>query len=258
MCVFLRIAALVASLWIVTAAYAQSEPGSGIPEIPDPEQAVAERAAMEERQRAYDAAFHAYLETVLLEDLTVVYLAAQPEMDYINSESIAEGLGAQVVWSWEAFEALLMDEELDAVLIHGGAAADINTDWTQAAYRRGVLLVGLSMPFEEMQRITGDKCLEDPNPGYLALSPQMFLVFQYDLKVENDEDREAINHSVLETCEALEASQFGWYTIQRGTLNSFILSPDWLPWMGDLIRTTVANRRYVAIYSELPFPVEVK
>nr|MCU0475891.1 hypothetical protein [Anaerolineae bacterium] len=161
--------------------------------------------------------------------MTVVYLAAEPEMDYINSESIAEGLGAQVVWSWESFEALLAEQEPDAVLIHGGAVADIDLAWTQAAYRRGVLLVGLSMPFEEMQRITGDKCLEDPNPGYLALSPQMFLVFQYDLKVEHEAEREAIDHVVLETCEAPDASRFGWYTLQRGTLNSFVLSLDWLP-----------------------------
>ncbi|MCU0475892.1 MAG: hypothetical protein MUC99_07250 [Anaerolineae bacterium] len=59
-------------LFVVVSAHAQPDPGNGVPQIPDPEQAAAERAAMEERQRAYDAAFHAYLETVLLEDLTVV------------------------------------------------------------------------------------------------------------------------------------------------------------------------------------------
>ena len=228
---------------------AQEESGGVQPEVPNSPEGLAQIAEMERRHEEYERAFQAYLETIKLEGLKIVYLSAPniAQMDFINDSAIASAFNAQVITNRSAFDDLTIQTYPDVVFVHGAAAAEIDTVWTQAAYRSGVLFIGLSMPFEDMQRITGDYCLEDPNPGYLKYNPEMLLYFDYQLKVEKEEYRIDLDRGFLETCKTAQKPEMGWVTGEHGTYNTFILSDEWLPWMQDFIRFEVAQHTYVSM-----------
>jgi len=240
---------------------AQEQPtGDGQPEVPNTAEGQALIDEMERRREEYNAAFQAYLETVKLEDFSIVYFSSPNvlQMDFINDASIESAFKAQIITDGVVPNQFGLQTYPDVVFVHGAAASEIDTTWTQAAYRNGVIFIGLSMPFEDMQRVTGDYCLKDPNPGYLKYNPEMFLYFDYRLEVEKEEYRSELDRGFLETCKTPQKPDTGWITGEHGTYNSFILSDEWIPWMRDFIRSEVAQQTYVSILSPLPFPIDIK
>jgi hypothetical protein len=221
-------------------AYAQD----GLIEPVSPQEAVYQ-AEMAAHKAAYDAAFAAYIDTIAYEDLFVVYLTAPdaPQYDYINDEGIAKHFGAHVVDSWGDFLALTAEQQPDVLFVHGAAAPLVDPAWTQSAYRDGVLFVGLSMPFADMQALTGDICLREPNPGYLRYNPEMMLVMGFQLPVlERAADREAVEQAFLQDCQ--DPQGLGIYAVKRVVYNSFILGQDWVDWLKMFVRVETASKSF--------------
>jgi len=222
-----------------------------------------EQAQIDEINRRNEAEyrlFQAHLDTIRFEDFKIVYLTSDTaaQLTYINNVSIATYFKAEVINDWTTFEKSSTQTSPDVLFIHGTAINQIDIEWTQTAYRAGVLFIGLSMPFADMQRITGDYCLEDPNPGYLAYSPEMILYFDYNLKLEKEDRRDEFNTANLETCKNPAATDAGWVRGEHGTYNNFILSDDWLPWTQEFIRYEYAQQTHIPTVNQLPLAITEK
>jgi hypothetical protein len=172
------------------------EPG-GIDDAPyDP--------TLEATSQAVEDAYERELASRSIFDFHVAYLIApnaiQPE-SLMSQESFAELFGAVPIASWEEF--LEQDDLLpfQVVLVHESMYQDIDTTWTQEAYRNRIMIAGVGITFEQMVEITGDHCIANPYPHLAHKSSEMSLVFSYDVTIEDQAKREVVHEHELESCD---------------------------------------------------------
>ncbi|GEM_PF-1828878 len=198
-----------------------------IPVLPNPIEAMSETDyaiyhEIQKQDELYHQILADYIDTIDLSALNIVYLSAldhNAQMEYINDVALIENFGAKVITSWTDFERFAEVNSPQIVFIHGLAVAEVNTDWTQRAYRSGVFIVGLNMTFNDMQKITGDYCLDEPNPGYMEYFPETALYFTFSLQTPEGANRQLIEQGLLETCKDRDADLGGEYIAGHGVVN---------------------------------------
>jgi hypothetical protein len=160
----------------------------------------------EEQQQQQDAAI-ATLEAEFLSrsilDYRIAYLVADDaefRSEVITPENISTQMGAEVVNTWDEFLHLNEEQPFQIVLIHVSMLEQIDLEWTHNAYKNRVILVGINFDHEQMQEMTGDRCIKNMNPqidinDYTA----SFKIFTYTV-VADPELLEAIHHAELVAC----------------------------------------------------------
>lgn len=136
-------------------------------------------------------------------DFHIAYLiaegAAAPE-SLISEQTFARFFGAQPIHSWDAFAAQNAQQPYQIILIHDSLYEQIDKTWTQWAYRNRVLLIGISMPFEHLVEITGDRCQENVNRRMFEEYEHLYLIFAYNVELEDESYHERIDEQYLELC----------------------------------------------------------
>jgi hypothetical protein len=135
----------------------------------------------------------------------------------VAPEVFAEHFTLTAVYSWEDFLASEAQEPVEILFIHGSMADQVDTEWTREAYRRGVMIAGITLPFAQLRDIVGDFCV-DPPPDLLKYVPHAAYLVEYTLRLEPEYEsyRDAITTGDLETCKAFVPDQ----TIQASTTHS--------------------------------------
>lgn len=89
-------------------------------------------------------------------DWHIAFIVAEDELadDYVvTPQKIAESLGDDIVAEindWETFLELDAEKPFDALIIHESALSFVDNQWTQDAYRRGIVMVVINVYYPEL------------------------------------------------------------------------------------------------------------
>lgn len=196
------------------------EPGA-VPDAPyDP---VAEATG-----QAIEDAYLREMESRSIFDFHIAYLidsdAVAPD-NVFSEEAVTETLGAVPFSSWEEFSAQNEVFPFQILLIHGSMYEEIDTEWTQWAYRNRVMFAGLSTPFEQMAEITGDHCLIDYNLSGQKTSDTLWF-FQYAVSLDNLHLREIVHLHELELCKGKYPIEGVSFSVLHGIVDLSVRGSD--------------------------------
>jgi hypothetical protein len=200
-----------------------AEPGAvlNVPTIEPAIQATAD---------ALEAAWIADYESRSIFDLRVAYLIgfdAMPEESVMSETSFAETLGAVVVHTWDDLIVENDREAFQIVLVHDSAYDQLDTEWTQYAYRNQVILVGIGMPFEHHVEMTGDRCLKEPNPHLADEAEDWVLLFAYSAQYKDESQRVPLDPSAFTSCRGRPPVVGETYDgVMHGSLNYPLTEPE--------------------------------
>ena len=173
-----------------------TEPG-GVPDAPTLEPEVQATAD------ALEAEWEQKYESRNIFDYYIAYLigpdATEPD-HYISAQAVEAEMGAVIFHSWDEFIAQNDMHPFQIILLHGSMIDQIDTEWTQLAYRNRVILVGMAMPYDEYVDITGDRCLYEPNPHLAEFIDRTAIIFSYAVHLENESLRPIIDEHELQLC----------------------------------------------------------
>jgi hypothetical protein len=83
---------------------------------------------------------------------------------------------------WSEVEALASRDELDALMIHHAALAEVDWDVVQQWFQReGIVVGGLGIPGEELAELVGMPGLYDPRMGGYT-TPLYFFIYSYRIE----------------------------------------------------------------------------
>lgn len=200
-----------------------AEPGA-VPNAPTLEPAA------EATAQALEAAWIADYESRSIFDLRVAYLIgtnAAIENDVMSAEAFNETLGAVIVHTWDEFIAENDREAFQIVLVHDSAYDQLDTEWTQYAYRNQVILVGIGMPFEHHVEMTGDRCLKEPNPHLADEADDWVLLFTYSVQYKDESQRVLLDPSAFTSCRGKPPVVGETYDgVMHGNLNYPLTEPE--------------------------------
>lgn len=189
-------------------------------------------------------------------DFSVAYLIAPDATtsdSLISPQAFAELYGAQAVHSWDDFIAQDDLRPFQIILIHDSFYEQIDTLWTQQAYRNKVIIVGIAIQYEHLVEITGDHCLYNPNPQIPY--DTRWLYFAYSVKLEDESYREYVNQQELEICD--DDYSLGGLTLEvlHGLSNFPLTFEDGLILLRDNLKTeTMTYGLSVSQDDTLPLP----
>lgn len=86
------------------------------------------------------------------------------------------------------------------MLVHDSAYDQLDTEWTQYAYRNQVILVGIGMTFEHYLELTGDRCLKEPNPHLADEAGEWVLLFTYSVQYKDESQRIQLDPAAFISC----------------------------------------------------------
>jgi hypothetical protein len=168
---------------------------------------------VQQLQADYNAAISADLS-----NYRVAYLAQE---NSIAADNLV-ATGVELASTWEEAMSLDASAPLQAIVIHSSAVGSVDSEWVHAAYRRGVIVVGVDLFFPELSALTGDNCTLRHGIATNTAnthSGDYFVLYYYHLQPVNEADREAINAAKLQNC--LEPANSGFvgehgYQLQEG------------------------------------------
>jgi hypothetical protein len=213
--VLLTLLTLITSLLISVAADTARLSGEGEPII-EPTMPPDIQATSD----AWHREFQNLLNSRTITDFNALYLLAKGAADEVVApEVFAEYFGSTAFYSWEDFLASEAQEPADILLIHGSMADQVDIEWTRAAFRRNVMIAGITMPFENLREITGDRCVRTPS-NLLKYSANAVYVITFVVEIEPQyaRYRDDIITAELETCRDYQAD-FP-YGLTHGTIIS--------------------------------------
>jgi len=215
--------ALMVGLFALSSAAIAQEPAGYVPNGEyDPE--------ADAREAAYYAALEAQLAATSIFDFSIAYLVKQEAVlsDSVVSEVfLTTTIGAQPFHSWDEFVAQNDQLPFQIILIHDSFYDQVDTAFTQNAYRNQVIIIGIGMPFEHLVEIAGDKCQSNPNPHLAKDADERILYFTYSLILEDAAYRDSVNEAVIDECKNNFDTGETTASLMRGTSNF---------WISDLIR----------------------
>jgi len=189
--------ALMVGLFALSSAAIAQEPAGDVPNGEyDPE--------ADAREAAYYAALEAKLAATSIFDYSIAYLVKQEAVlsDSVVSEVfLTTTIGAQPFHSWDEFVAQNDQLPFQLILIHDSFYDQVDTAFTQNAYRNQVIIIGIGMPFEHVVEVTGDRCQMNPNPQLKQEEAKDWVMyFTYSLVLEDSRYREVVNEAAVEKC----------------------------------------------------------
>ncbi len=122
-------------------------------------------------------------------------------------------------------------------MLHSSLYDEIDTEWTQWAYRNRVMMAGIGTTFDQMVEITGDQCLDDPNPHLADRSNEMALVFTYNVTLEDPAKREVIAYHQLELCDEKFGIEGEEFSILHGVVHIPVTSKSFIEAIGFMFVT---------------------
>jgi hypothetical protein len=122
------------------------------------------------------------------------------------------------------------------VLVHDSVYDQLDTEWTQYAYRNQVILVGIGMPFEHHVEMTGDRCLKEPNPHLADEAEDWVLLFTYSVQYKDESQRVPLDPSAFTSCRGkppVVGETYGG--VMHGNLNYPLTGPEHLDGLADAL-----------------------
>jgi hypothetical protein len=171
-------------------------PEGEVPNNPESPDEQATRQAIEAQQEAEFNAMSIF-------DYRVAYLIAADAVtpDSLVSEAAFEQVfGSKVFNTWEAFADANADAPFQIILIHKSMVEQVDTTWTQWAYRNRVILVSISMTLDQYIEITGDRCNASPTMEYFEKFENTWLYYAYVFDFDDDERKAYVDQQKLEAC----------------------------------------------------------
>lgn len=168
-------------------------------------------------------------------DFQIAYLIAE---DVVTDDSLVspatfeQVFGAQSFHSWASFVEQDAVQPFQIIMIHDSLYAEVDTIWTQTAYRNRIILVGISMSYDHLVEITGDRCQNSKFiESYLSRFENKWLYFNYIYGFEDQSYKAYVDEQVLEACnDSLTAEDVGGSSgfISQGLANLEITSQETL------------------------------
>lgn len=200
--------------------------------------------SMQATADALEAAWVLERESRSITDFRIAYLIAPGAVtadSLMSEQSFSAVLGAEVIHDWDTFSQTAIDDPYQMVLIHDSAYDMIDTAWTQHAYRNGIIIAGIGMPFEHLVEITGDRCVKPTNPSYADQYADWVIMFSYvivgvDVSKLDESVRSAIDFHWLTDCsdELSIAQSFG---VLHGVANFPLTYPEMVPHLAEKLLT---------------------
>lgn len=137
-------------------------------------------------------------------DMHIAYLIApdveQPE-SLVSPQTIQQYFGAEIVHSWDEFINLNAQEPFHVLMIHKSKSDEVDPGWTQQAYRTSsALMVGISVSFEQLAELVGERCMRNANPELFEQYENTFVIFSYAITLEDESYRAYVDEQLLARC----------------------------------------------------------
>lgn len=198
--VALTLGLLLIALNIVSTNQAAEAQGEAAPQ-PSGDNSVAEEVVtdpadprVQQLQAAYNAA---------LNDSVSNYRVAYIAQENTVTSGYLAAADVQITSTWDEVLAFDAAAPLQAIVIRSSAIESVDSEWVRAAYRRGIIVVGVNLFLPELSALTGDNCVSRHGISTDAAnthSGDYFVLYYYRLQPENEADREAINTVQLQNC----------------------------------------------------------
>lgn len=144
---------------------------------------------------------YAQFQHLTLHDYNLLYLvdssAVAPD-SFVSPQNLSKQGNFQIASNWNEVLRLNNEQLPQVLIIHKSAVNSVDHSWLQSAYRRGVIIVGINIPFTELAQMIGDRC--EYAKAATTYEEEYFIAFSYILAPQREEDREAINQGILEEC----------------------------------------------------------
>lgn len=168
---------------------------------------------------------------------------ARRQINTLTPGRVATQAGAIPVGDWERFVALHDQKPFDIVMLHASMYDEVDLDWFYEAYRSNIIIIGLNMPHEQMSILTGDLCIENPNPLPMDDARGDFIVaYTLAIETDNESDRPAIIHSKTQTCDDDYAAS-GYANVLHGSVQTYLTgsTADDVTWLVDFMVAEIMN-----------------
>jgi hypothetical protein len=175
-----------------------------------------------------------------LEDYRVAYLVTPESIEsisFFDVDTLLEAIPSLLVASsWQEVMQLEQESPLHGLVIHASAYPWVDTQWTQNAYARGVVITVVDMTFKQRADVTGDKCefpltpaTENGNPftwnkDYDPEKGSVVISSYWALRVTNEADRWSIAQRLLHECGKDDGLPY--LGIGSGVTNEYIVSEE--------------------------------
>ena len=208
------------------------------PNVPEEVLERQEAARMEFEQRSIFNYRTAYLITA----------DARQQINTLTPGRVATQAGAIPLTDWDAFLKHHETKPFDIVLLHASMYDQVDPDWFYSAYRSNIIIIGINVPHEQMSALTGDLCLQNPNPLPMDVAHGDYIVY-YTLAIEADyeEDRNAIIQSKTQTCEDTYVDTArGYANVIHGSVQTYLMgsTDENVTWLVDFLIAETMNYDY--------------
>lgn len=168
-------------------------------------------------------------------DYRIAYLIAEnndQSDSTFSSANMTHYTGSQTFYSWAEFIEQNTEEPFSVVVVHSSSYDSLDPQWFYEAYRSNVIIIGLNLTYDQMVVLTGDECLDNPNPGY-KFKGDFFNHLVYHIHLQDESYREIINQAELHDCNSDYSTGGTRASVSHGTsqipsLPNHPLTPEYL------------------------------
>lgn len=201
---------------------------------------------------AWEAEAMAYYSSLNITDLNIVLFADPDAVDVLGepaADVLERSFGAVVAPRWDDVLAAAADAPIDVLIVHKSRFDQVDIEWTYEAYRAETTIVAFDLSFENLQTLTGDTCLKEPNRGLRGIFPNRFLYFNLAVRLDNPNYRESLIRTLIDECSD-DWDIPGRVDVAYGTVDLYPTDAVWVRSLESMLLSDYGGRTFWHVYPE--------